>query len=273
MIEKVLAIAKSDDRVRIVAMNGSRTNRNAPRDAFQDYDIVFLVTDMASFLADESWVEVFGKRIMMQTPENMTLFPPELGGRFTYLMLFEDGTRLDLMLIPIEEKERYCVEDSLTVILLDKDGTLPALPPPTDRDYWVKKPTAPMFHDCCNEFWWLATYVAKGLARNEILYALDHLASCREMVRLMMVWHVGIETNFSCSVGKNDKYLARYTSIDWWTRLMVTYQASEQTKQALATMMTLFEEVARSVADALTFYYDADEATRVHQYVIAVIHD
>ena len=89
MIEKVLAIAKSDDRVRIVAMNGSRTNRNAPRDAFQDYDIVFLVTDMASFLADDSWVDVFGKRIMMQTPENMTLFPPELGGRFTYLMLFE----------------------------------------------------------------------------------------------------------------------------------------------------------------------------------------
>ena len=41
MIEKVLAIAKSDDRVRIVAMNGSRTNRNAPRDAFQNYDIVF----------------------------------------------------------------------------------------------------------------------------------------------------------------------------------------------------------------------------------------
>lgn len=169
MIEKVLAIAKSDDRVRIVAMNGSRTNRNAPRDAFQDYDIVFLVTDMASFLADESWVEVFGKRIMMQTPENMTLFPPELGGRFTYLMLFEDGTRLDLMLIPIEEKERYCHEDSLTVVLLDKDGTLLAFPPPTDRDYWVKKLTAPMFHDCCNEFWWLATYVAKVLARNGAL--------------------------------------------------------------------------------------------------------
>lgn len=266
MIEHVLTIAHADNRVRIVAMNGSRTNRNAPRDAFQDYDLVFLVTDMASFLEDESWVDVFGKRMMMQTPENMTLFPPELDGRFTYLMLFEDGTRLDLMLIPIEEKERYCVEDSLPVILLDKDGTLPALPPPTDRDYWVKKPTAPMFHDCGNEFWWLTTYVTKGLARHEALYALDHLASCRELLRLMMAWHVGIETNFSCSVGKNDHYLARYTSLDWWARLMATYQSSEQTKQALLTMMTLFEEVALDVAAALDFVYDADEASRMQRY-------
>lgn len=35
-------------------------------------------------------------------------------------MLFEDGSRIDLMLIPSEEKDIYCSEDGLTVILLDK---------------------------------------------------------------------------------------------------------------------------------------------------------
>ena len=54
----------------------------------------------------------------------MALFPPELGDRFTYLMLFEDGTRIDLMLIPIEEMDEYMREDHLTVILLDKDCLL-----------------------------------------------------------------------------------------------------------------------------------------------------
>ena len=64
------------------------------------------------------------------------MFPPELVGRFTYLMLFEDGNRIDLMLIPIEEKDIYCSEDRLTVILLDKDGNMPKLSEPTDKDYW-----------------------------------------------------------------------------------------------------------------------------------------
>lgn len=58
----------------------------------------------------------------------MELFPNELGDRFTYMMLFTDGNRIDLMLIPMEEKDEYCREDGLTVILLDKDGGLPAIP-------------------------------------------------------------------------------------------------------------------------------------------------
>lgn len=270
MLDKVLNFANADERVRMVAMNGSRTNDNAPKDAFQDYDIAFLVTDMASFLADSHWIDIFGKRLIMQTPENMTLFPPELGGRFSYLMLFENGERLDLMLIPIEEKQAYCHEDSLTQILLDKDEEI-SLTAPSDRDYWVKKPSALEFGDCCNEFWWLTTYVAKGEARAEALYALDHLASCRKMLRLMMTWHVGIDTNFSCSVGKNEKYLARYVAKEWWSRLMATYQEPLHTKEALEIMMTLFEEVAAQVAEKLAFSYDAQEFSAVRCYVMDVL--
>ena len=37
----------------------------------------------------------------MQKPEAMALFPPELGSWFSYLMIFKDGVKLDLTLIPL----------------------------------------------------------------------------------------------------------------------------------------------------------------------------
>ncbi len=46
------------------------------------------------------------------------------------------------MLITIEEKNEYCSEDGLTIILLDKDEKMPTLDEPTDEEYWVKKPSA-----------------------------------------------------------------------------------------------------------------------------------
>lgn len=49
ILDLVLKVANQDKRVRAVCMNGSRTNPNVPKDAFQDFDIVYLVDDMESF--------------------------------------------------------------------------------------------------------------------------------------------------------------------------------------------------------------------------------
>lgn len=152
MMRLILRVAGDDERIRVVAMNGSRTNPNVPRDIFQDYDIVYLVTDMDSFFSDEGWIDVFGERIIMQTPEDMAMFPPELDGGFSYLMQFTDGNRIDLTLLPLDKAEAYAQKDKLTLVLLDKDGSMPELVPPTDEDYWVRPPSAKFFADCCNEF-------------------------------------------------------------------------------------------------------------------------
>ncbi|MFT0802783.1 aminoglycoside 6-adenylyltransferase [Bacillus swezeyi] len=269
IMDLVLLVAEEDSRVRAVGMNGSRTNPNVPKDPFRDYDIAYLVTDMQSFLDDPDWVDVFGERIIMQTPEDMELFPNELGDRFSYLMLFTDGSRIDLMLIPLEEKDQYCREDGLTVILLDKDDVLPAIPPPTDQEYWVQKPSAQCFADCCNEFWWTSTYVAKGLWRREILYALDHLNLVRAMLLKMLEWKVGIETDCSLSIGKNAKFLKRYVDEETWEGLLMTYPSGddEHVWDALFKMTGLFEKAAVEAGERLGYQYRFTEADKVNQYL------
>ncbi|MBV7504176.1 aminoglycoside 6-adenylyltransferase [Bacillus sp. sid0103] len=270
MMKLILTVAEKDDRIRAVGMNGSRTNPNVPKDMFQDFDIVYLVTDLDSFLCNHDWIDVFGERIIIQMPEVMSMFPLGLGRRFTYLMQFTDGNRIDLMLIPLDEADIYYKEDKLTVILMDKDHCLPSIPPPIDEDYWVKRPSAEFFADCCNEFWWVATYVAKGLWRREILYAQEHLNQhVRPMLMKMLEWKVGIQTDFSISVGKCGKYLERFLSEQSWQELLSTYAKGsyEDVWRALFTMAHLFRTTAMDVAESLNFEYPYEEDKRVTAYL------
>lgn len=46
MLDLIITFAKQDHRIRGVLMNGSRVNPNIKKDIFQDYDIVYLVTDV-----------------------------------------------------------------------------------------------------------------------------------------------------------------------------------------------------------------------------------
>lgn len=269
MLDLVLKVANGNHRVRAVCMNGSRTNPTVPKDPFQDFDIVYIVDNMKSFLNEPDWVDIFGERIIMQTPEDSSLFPSTLGGRFSYLMLFADGNRIDLTLIPIDEKESYFQEDGLTLVLLDKDGNFPHVPPSTDKEYWVKKPTAEQFADCVNEFWWVSTYVVKGLWRQEILYAIDHMNIVRAMLLKMLEWNVGIKTEFSLSVGKNSKYLKQYLDEHTWEKLLETYPNGEydQVWRALFSMTALFERVDLEVGKQLDFCYPLEETDKVKSHL------
>ena len=60
----VLNFAKTDKRIRMVTLEGSRTNTNIPPDDFQDFDITFFVTDMDSFTSDDKWLDIFGERLL-----------------------------------------------------------------------------------------------------------------------------------------------------------------------------------------------------------------
>ena len=258
MMDLILLFAEKDERIKVVGMEGSRTNVHVPKDEFQDYDVTYVVTDMESFINDDGWLEYFGKRIFMQKPEAMSLFPPELGNWFSYLMLFEDGTRVDLKLVPISELDLYLSWDKLLAVLLDKDKKNKNYPTTTDMDYHVKKPTMQEYDDCCNEFWWVSTYVVKGLCRKEILYAIDHLNQIvrHELLR-MISWKVGIETGFSLSVGKNFKYINKYIDEDLWNRLLSTYRMDsyENIWKSLFICHQLFREVSKEVAELLGFDY------------------
>ncbi len=265
MLDLIIGTARKDERVRAVIMNGSRVNPNAPKDFFQDYDVIYLVTEKESFLADPAWIKVFGALMILQLPDDMSDPPPEGKDYYGYLMQFADGNRIDLTLFPVSRVD-HLNDDTLTLTLLDKDGILPQFDPPNDSGYLPAPPTTKKYFDCTNEFWWCSPYVAKGLWRSEIVYA-KHMLDLyvREQLNKMLVWYIGMHTDFRKSPGKMGKYFEYLLEPELWQILVNTYSDADydHTWDALLAMGELFRRVAIAVAERFGFTYPEGEDQRV----------
>ncbi|HJC80588.1 MAG TPA: aminoglycoside 6-adenylyltransferase [Candidatus Mediterraneibacter excrementipullorum] len=143
MYDIIIRTAESDDRVLAAYLKGSRANPNAHKDICQDFDIMYVVKETESFRTDLSWMEPFGKVILKQEQDDAFGY----GERFkiqdhydetySWLLLFEDGNRIDIGVETLEAVQKGSNRNKLFVPLLDKTGCLPQLPPPTDEEFFT----------------------------------------------------------------------------------------------------------------------------------------
>jgi aminoglycoside 6-adenylyltransferase len=272
MLKLILDFTSKDDNIRIVLMNGSRANPNAPKDPFQDFDILCLVRDITPYVRNLDIPPLFGQIMILQLPDDMGDPHWTADVHYAYLMQYMDGNRIDLsfhLLARIED----VIHDSLTSVLQDKEGILKNIPPPGDKDYLPKVPTDKDFQDCCNEFWWCSPYVAKGLWRGELTYAKHMLEDAvRPELMKMLVWYFGIRTSFKKSPGKAGKYLKAGLDTVTWADLEATYSDAkfEHIWEALFVMNKLFRHIACMVASAFEFNYPQGDDDRVSAYLLRI---
>ncbi|MCC1487512.1 aminoglycoside 6-adenylyltransferase [Bacillus tropicus] len=270
MLDLIINTAKEDERIRAVIMNGSRVNPHVKRDCFQDYDIMYVVKDIQSFTSNHNWIHRFGEIMIVQMPEEMSLVPPDGDGKFPYLMQFMDGNRIDLTLVPVELINNFVGQDSLSKLLLDKDNCMEAFPPASDKNYLIKKPTEKEFLDCCNEFWWCSTNVAKGLWREELSYVKGMLEGpVRDMLIVMLEWHIGMKTDFTVNTGKFGKRFEQYIEKDMWVQFKRTFSNAqyENIWESFFVMGDLFREVANEIANTYGYRYPQDDDDKVTNYL------
>ena len=273
MFDLIISTAQSDDRIRAVYLNGSRTNPNVPKDIFQDYDIVYVVTETKPFIMDKDWIDRFGEILFMQFPDEHPDYPSDKENFYGWLMQFTDGNRIDLHVESIDHARANIITDSLCQVLLDKDNCLPDIPESSDKNYWVSKPSKAQFVCTCNEFWWCLNNVAKGLWREEISYVQDMLNDVvRKQLEKMLSWKVGVITDYSVSVGKSAKYLYKWLSPEEWKTYLQTYCGAEISDiwQSVDTMCFLFKDTAVCVAEALRYPLDDKEADNCMKFLNAV---
>lgn len=277
MLDLIINVAKKDERVRAVYMNGSRTNPNIKKDNYQDYDIVYVVTETKSFLDNKSWISIFGDIVIVQESRlvDIALYDVkhDFNSSYIWLILFKDGTRIDLT-IQIKEKmlENY-MKDKLVIPLLDKDSCLPKMPPSTDEDYWVKKLTKLQYECCCNEFWWCLNNVGKGIARDELPYAMwMYNVIVRNMLSKMLEWYIGINTDFSVSSGKLGKFFKKYLPDELYKMYTETYSGGDYNNfwPAIFKACELFRTIALIVAEYFGYIYNQNEEINITGYLTKI---
>jgi aminoglycoside 6-adenylyltransferase len=207
--------------------------------------------------------------MILQLPDEMIAGKKD-DPSFHYLMLFKDGNRIDLTLFPFDKLKTHYKQDSLTILLLDKDKLFEKLPVSSDTDYLTKRPTEKEFIDCCNEFWWVSTYVGKGLWRKEVTYAKEMLEiPVRTMFLKIIEWYIGIKTEFTVSFGKGGRNMKPYISPDLYYKILSTYPDANISNiwNSLFIMMEIFGSLSRTIEQAMNFTYNKDEEENVIDYL------
>ena len=258
MLDVVLKTAETL-QVTAVAMSGSRTDTKASKDEFQDYDVVYVVENLDELITDLSWLDQFGKRIIEQEVG--------LGQRRLYLMLFEDGNRIDLTLCPKQQIQEWVDSEAGFTVLEDPEHLFEPYSPNIER-YWTNPASQTDFEKACNEFWWVSAYVVKGICRNQLIYATDHLYGiCQQELLKILAWQVA-SARGRVEIGKNCKYLFQYLPAEKEKEFsnLLDFSSIEKLSQSLLATMQLFHREAQRLAQKLGFDYDKEVAEKMIEY-------
>ena len=258
MLGQILETAKKL-QVDAVALSGSRTDTKAPKDEFQDYDVVYVVDDLDNLTSDLAWLDQFGTRIIEQ--HNI------LGNRRLYLMLFEDGNRIDLTLCPKDHIQEWVESEADFTVLEDPKGLFVPHSPSPER-FWTSPASEMDFEKSCNEFWWVSAYVVKGICRKQVIYSTDHLYGiCQQELLKVLAWQVARDRGV-VDIGKNYKYLFNYLPTEKRKEFsdLLDFSSIEKLTQSLYATMKLFHREAQSLAQKMGFKYEKEVAEKMMRY-------
>ena len=258
MLGLILQIAKKL-QVDAVALSGSRTNQKIQTDEFQDYDVVYIVDDLDYLSSDFSWLDQFGERIIEQEVT--------LGHRRLFLMLFEDGNRIDLTLCPTEYIQEWVDSEEGFTVLVDEKGLFESYSSSPER-FWIHPASETDFEKSCNEFWWVSAYVVKGICRKQVIYATDHLYGiCQQELLKILAWQVASDRE-AVDIGKNYKYLFIYLTAEKEKEFsnLLDFSSLDKIIQSLLATMQIFHQEAQSLSQKMGFEYDREVAEKMIQY-------
>ena len=261
MLDVILKTAETL-QVAAVAMSGSRTDTKASKDEFQDYDVVYVVENLDELITDLSWLDQFGKRIIEQEVG--------LGQRRLYLMLFEDGNRIDLTLCSKDYIQEWVDSEAGFTVLEDPEHLFEPYSPNLER-YWTSSATETDFEKACNEFWWVSAYVVKGICRKQVIYTTDHLYGiCQQEFLKILAWQVASDRG-AVDIGKNYKYIFNYLPAQKENEFssLLDFSNSDKITQSLFATMKLFHQEAQTLAQKMGFDYDKEVAEKMIEYAEA----
>lgn len=277
IITQLIAWGEDNTQVRVMLLTSSLVANHAPVDVLSDLDVHMFVADPSVLTHDMSWHRLFGSVLVKCCPgwEAMGIWQD------SHLLLYEDGTKIDFTIAPLDLLHRIHAADTLPDfldvgyrVLLDKDGLAAGLPIPTHRAYIPAKPSAEDYADFVNGFWWDSTYVVKYLWRDDLLVIkcmLEHTL-IQQYLRQMLEWSIEMDREWNWKPGKYGRYLTK--ALDPATRqeLVACYAGADidDLWESLFRTVTFFRKTAIRVGENLGYRYPHDLDARVMAYHRAV---
>lgn len=275
VVSSLVQWAESKADIRAMLLTSTRTKPDVTVDEFSDYDVILVVTDHRQYLENDDWLEDFGRVLTVYRDPVHTEFGMEKFIRVTH---YEDGTKIDYTVCPVDLLKRIAEEPELPAyldvgytVLVDKDKLTEQLKSPTYKAHIPVIPTEKEYQTLVEEFFSDTLYVAKHIYRDDLMplkYCLDCMAK-QNHLRRMLEWRVELDHNWSLAPGVYGKNLKKYVAPAIWSELESTYVGAgkDENWKALFTTINIFREVAIEIADHLSYAYPYSIDQRVMKYL------
>lgn len=276
VIERIIRWGSERSDVRATILTSSLCNPNAPVDRLSDYDVIFVVRDIHPYHFNDSWLEDFGRVLVLWRDPIRLEHGQERFARITQYE--ENGLKIDFTFWPVELLLKIIAEPLLSPdldigyrVLLDKDGLAVDLKPPTYRAYIPSPPTEAEFLEVIEVFFHEATYMAKHLWRDDLMPAKHQLDKemKADQLRRMLEWRMEIDHDWSVKPGVIGRGLKPLTRPDLWAELERTYvgPGMEENWEAMFATIELMGKVGREVGQALGYIYPEELHKRSVRYL------
>jgi aminoglycoside 6-adenylyltransferase len=277
VMRELVRWAEQLSSIRAMLLTSTRAIPGASVDIFSDYDVVLVVEDIHPFFEDRSWLEDFGKVLVVYW-DPIHRDPDYEIEKVANVTQYVEGLKIDFTLWPVELMRKIVQAPALTAeldagyrILMDKDNLTEGMKPPTYSAYIPVPPTDEAYQKWIEDFFSDAPYVAKCLLREELLpakwcldYDMKHV-----YLRRMLEWRVEVEHGWSIPVGSLGKGLKKRLPSEIWSQLENSYAGADiaDNWDALFRTMALFRQVAIEVGEGLGYSYPHDLDEQVTTYV------
>jgi len=274
VIDKLTAWAKAKPDIRAVILTSSRAKPNATLDEFSDYDVIFVAEDIKPYLQDESWLDEFGRVLVVYRDPVEIRFGFE---RFIRVTQYETGLKIDFTLWPVDLLKHVSqmkqlpdyIDDGYR-ILLDKDRLMQGMKTPSCRAFVPKPPTEVEYRNFIEECFSDVPYAVKQIRRGDYfpLQFTFHLMRCQKLAKLLE-WKVEIEHGWSLKGAYYGKGLQKYLDPKLFTEIENTYAGYgfEANWESLSRIIKLFSRIAKEVGERMGYNYPEELETRILKYL------
>jgi aminoglycoside 6-adenylyltransferase len=261
LLDRIVVWMKTNSDIRGALLIGSRARVDRPADEWSDLDLVIIAAEPDRYLDSADWLETIGtpwvtfvEGTIARTRERRVLFEGALDVDFNFFtrerfqQVFRDGS------VPPSVLHRGAR------VLVDKDGIIPPLSPPSAAAPAVEPPSEAEFLAIVNEFWYRAVWATKKLRRGELYIAVRQCnGDLKGLVRAMLERHSRATHRWEYDTWHDGRFLEKWADPRALAALRDAYACydAEDCRRALLATMDLFRWVAMETAERLGFSYPA----------------